>query len=161
MPATDFLAEKQNEIARRLRQLQPQVDEYRRLEEAAAALAGVPAGNATSTRESAPAPRRRGPGRPKRAATSTAAAAPAAKKPRSAKPAKGKARGRRKGSGERSAQALKVVNEQPGITIPELAKRMGIKQNYLYRVLPALEGEQKVQKKGRSWYPHPKAGAAS
>jgi len=30
---------------------------------------------------------------------------------------------------------------------------MGIKQNYLYRVLPGLEKEGKLQKKGRGWYP--------
>ena len=44
---------------------------------------------------------------------------------------------------------------QPGITIPELAAKMGIKQNYLYRVLPGLEQENKVSKQGRGW--HPKA----
>ena len=27
---------------------------------------------------------------------------------------------------------------KPGITIPEMAEKMGIKQNYLYRVLPGL-----------------------
>jgi hypothetical protein len=42
---------------------------------------------------------------------------------------------------------------QPGITIPELAGRMGIKQNYLYRVLPGLQKEAKVEKKGRGWHP--------
>ncbi|MFZ2049942.1 MAG: winged helix-turn-helix domain-containing protein, partial [Solirubrobacteraceae bacterium] len=58
----------------------------------------------------------------------------------------------RKGSGTRSAQALNFVKEQPGITIPELAARMGIKQNYLYRVLPSLEQEGKVAKQGRGWH---------
>ncbi len=42
---------------------------------------------------------------------------------------------------------------QPGITIPELAAKMGIKQNYLYRVLPGLEQENKVSKQGSGWYP--------
>jgi hypothetical protein len=28
---------------------------------------------------------------------------------------------------------------------------MGIKQNYLYRVLPALQKEGKVRKRGRTW----------
>ena len=63
--------------------------------------------------------------------------------------------GRRKGSGTRAAQALSFVQGQPGITIPELAAKMGIKQNYLYRVLPGLEQEGKVNKRGRGW--HPKA----
>jgi DNA-binding IclR family transcriptional regulator len=45
------------------------------------------------------------------------------------------------------------VQGQPGITIPELAAKMGIKQNYLYRVLPGLESEKKVEKRGRGWHP--------
>jgi hypothetical protein len=61
--------------------------------------------------------------------------------------------GRRKGSGTRAAQALSFVQGQPGITIPELAAKMGIKQNYLYRVLPSLEQEGKLEKKGRGWHP--------
>jgi hypothetical protein len=61
--------------------------------------------------------------------------------------------GRRKGSGTRAAQALSFVQGQPGITIPELAAKMAIKQNYLYRVLPGLEQEGKLEKKGRGWHP--------
>jgi hypothetical protein len=61
--------------------------------------------------------------------------------------------GRRKGSGTRAGQALSFVQGQPGITIPELAAKMGIKQNYLYRVLPGLEQEGKLEKKGRGWHP--------
>jgi hypothetical protein len=30
---------------------------------------------------------------------------------------------------------------------------MGIKQNYLYRVLPGLAKEGKLEKKGRGWHP--------
>jgi hypothetical protein len=56
------------------------------------------------------------------------------------------------GSETRAAEALSFVQGQPGITIAELAAKMGIKQNYLYRVLPALETEKKVQKKGRGWF---------
>jgi predicted transcriptional regulator len=61
--------------------------------------------------------------------------------------------GWRKGSGARGAQALDLLQAQPGITIPELAEKMGIKQNYLYRVLPGLEQDGRVEKKGRGWYP--------
>ena len=61
--------------------------------------------------------------------------------------------GRRKGSGTRAGQALAFVQGQPGITIPELAAKMGISSNYLYRVLPGLEEEGKLEKKGRGWYP--------
>jgi DNA-binding IclR family transcriptional regulator len=56
------------------------------------------------------------------------------------------------GSGTRAAQALSFVQGQPGITIPELAAKMGTKQNYLYRVLPVLEKEDNVYRQGRRWY---------
>ena len=139
---TDFLDEKRKEIADRLKELKPLVDEYHRLEAAAGALAGV--GGSAVRAAAATATGKRGPGRPR---GSSAKAAP---KPRKA--AKRRA-GRRKGSGTRATEALGLVQGQPGITIPELAAKMGIKQNYLYRVLPGLEQEKKVTKKGRGWYP--------
>jgi hypothetical protein len=159
---TDFLDEKRQEIQSRLAELKPLIDEYSRLEAAAAALEGV--GGTTST---VTAPVRRGPGRPKGSGRkpgrpkgsgrkAAAAAAPEAAA-ETAAPAKrgrppGRKAGRRKGSGTRAAQALSIVSEQPGVTIPELAARMGIKQNYLYRVLPGLEQEGKVAKQGRGWH---------
>ena len=44
------------------------------------------------------------------------------------------------------------MKARPGITIPELAEAMGIKQNYLYRVMPGLAEEGKVAKSGRGWH---------
>jgi hypothetical protein len=61
--------------------------------------------------------------------------------------------GRPKGGGRRATEALSLVQGQPGITIPELAGKMGIKENYLYRVLPGLKQERRLEKKGRGWYP--------
>nr|MDQ5807523.1 hypothetical protein [Actinomycetota bacterium] len=60
---------------------------------------------------------------------------------------------RPKGSGNRAQQAMALVTETPGITIPEMAQRMGIQVNYLYRVLPDLEQQGKVRKEGRGWFP--------
>jgi hypothetical protein len=158
----DFLDEKHREIRDRLKKLQPAVDEYRRLEAALAALAGV--GGSARASVAAAVSGRKGPGRPrgsgkKRAAASTATATKrttrTVKKPkRKATRATGRRRaGRRKGSGTRAVEALGLVQGQPGITIPELAAKMGIKQNYLYRVLPGLESEGKVTKRGRGWFP--------
>ena len=146
---TDFLDEKHREITDRLNELKPLVEEYSRLEAAAAALDGV--GGSSTRAAGKAAAGRRGPGRPRGSAsrtTKTAAKAPSKAK----RPAKRRA-GRRKGSGTRAAEALAFVQGQPGITIPELAAKMGIKQNYLYRVLPGLEQENKVQKQGRGWRP--------
>jgi hypothetical protein len=172
----DFLDDRRREISDRLKELKPFVDEFNRLEEAASVLAGV-VGSAASEASSV-ITRRRGPGRPRgtgarkagarKTARATATATRstttrrkvkrAAAKPKAAtarkpgRPPKRRA-GRRKGSGTRAAEALSFVQGQPGITIPELAAKMGIKQNYLYRVLPGLEQEKKVEKKDRGWYP--------
>jgi len=157
---TDFLDEKYQEITARLTELRPLVEEFHRLEAAASALdgvGGVSAGTPSPTpAATAPAPVRRGPGRPRgstnrpRPAVATATATEAVTPVRRG-PGRGRV-GRRKGSGTRSLQALTFVQEHPGITIPELASRMGIKQNYLYRVLPGLEQEGKVAKQGRGWH---------
>ncbi len=165
---TDFLDEKRREISDRLKELKQYVDEYTRLESAASALATV-RGSSSSSDSTATVKRRRGPGRPKGARAAAAATATKAKKrapsrkkagrpaarpaaKAAGRPAKRRA-GRRKGSGTRAAEALSFVQGQPGITIPELAAKMGIKQNYLYRVLPGLESEGKVKKQGRGWLP--------
>jgi hypothetical protein len=159
---TDLLDEKRKEINDRLVTLKPTVDEYDRLKAAASALAKV-GGSAPAT--SAAAPRRRGGGRPRgsvnragKATPAAASAAPAttrqaARRKPGRPPGRPKGRvGRRKGSGTRAAQALSFVQGQPGITVPELAVKMGIKQNYLYRVLPGLEQDGKLEKKGRGWF---------
>ena len=114
----EFLDEKRNEIAARLKELKPLVDEYERLEAAAAALDGVP-------RRRQLAPRRRG-----------AARSQGRSDPRRRGADEAKRRGRPKGSGTRGARRSRSSRRSPGITIPEIAEKMGIKQNYLYRVLP-------------------------
>jgi hypothetical protein len=160
---TDFLDEKRTEITARLKELKPLVDEYTRLAAAASALAKVGGSASTATSATAP-PRRRGPGRPRGSVNrTTTATAKAPAKPKRKKPGRppgkpgrppGRRRaGRRKGSGTRAAEAFGFVQGQPGITIPELAAKMAIKQNYLYRVLPGLQKEGKVSKKGRGWHP--------
>jgi hypothetical protein len=145
---SDFLDEKRQEIADRLKELEPVVDEVRRLEAAAVALAdavGSMVGTAASeagAAASAAVTRRRGPGRPRGSGTGKKG------------PGRPKGRGGRpKGSGTRSKQALRLVRKQPGITIAELAAEMKISSNYLYRVLPGLEQEGKLEKKGRGWFP--------
>ena len=132
----EFLDEKRREIAQRLKELKPLVDEYARLDAAAAALDSL-----TPTAPSKPA-RSRG----------ARHAAPKASPPRR-RAANGKGRGRPKGTGTRAKEALDLVTANPGITIPEIAAKMGIKQNYLYRVLPGLADDDLVEKDGRGWRP--------
>ncbi len=130
---TDFLEEKRREIQARLSELKPLVDEYQRLEAAERALAGVTDGDGSSTAgRPAPAPRARRATKPSGEGTGR--------------------RGRPKGSGQRASQALELVRSRPGITVPELAEAMGIKQNYLYRVMPDLAEQGLVTKSGRGWH---------
>lgn len=148
----DFLGQKQNEISERLAELKPLVEEYERLRAADAALDGLSVTSTTARVTRRPGPRaRRGPGRPRGSRSSAAATTPA---PRARRASTGRARrGRPKGGGKRAVEALKHITAHPGITIPELASRMGIKQNYLYRVLPTLEQAGSVAKQGRGWHP--------
>lgn len=146
---TDFLEQKRNEINERLAELTPLVAEAQLLEEAAAALAGIiPATNGVATAKRAPSARRRG-----RPPGSKAAAPEPAVVEASAKPAARRRAGRRKGSGKRSAEALSIIQEQPGVTVPEIAARMGIKRTYVYRILPDLEKGGAVRKEKRGWHP--------
>ena len=123
----DFLDEKRKEIQARLKELRPLVDEYHRLEAAEQALSGVD-GTSASTAAAAPTRRRR------RSGAGTGR------------------RGRPRGSGTRAAQAEQLVKDRPGITIPEIAEALGMKQNYLYRVMPQLASDGKVVKSGRGWH---------
>ena len=125
---TDFLDDKKREINDRLKELKPLVDEYQRLVAAKAALDGVGADSA--------APRR------SRRAAATGASGNGRRR-----------RGRPRGSGTRATQALDLVKANPGISIPEIAEKMDIQQNYLYRVLPGLAQDGLVEKQGRGWHP--------
>jgi DNA invertase Pin-like site-specific DNA recombinase len=79
---------------------------------------------------SAAAPRgRRGPGRPRGSRTR-----------------------RRRGS-TRADQAVKTVEASPGITASEIARKLGIQPNYMYRVMADLQKEGRVRKQGRGYHP--------
>jgi hypothetical protein len=118
------------DIDDRLRELK---EEVARLEAARTALVGG----------------RRRPGRPRRAATTTAAA-PTPRRRAARRP--GRPRGRSRG-GTRANQALELVRGTPGITIPQIAEKMGIEPNYLYRVMPRLATEGQVRRDGQGWHP--------
>lgn len=60
-------------------------------------------------------------------------------------------RRRRRRGGTRADQAVKIVSSNPGIGASEIAKRMGIKPNYVYRVMGDLQKEGRVRKRGRGY----------
>lgn len=127
---TDFLDTKIDEINARLKELKPLVDEHARLEKAAGALSN--SGGRSS---------------PSRSVTKSQS------RSRARANGAGGRRGRPRGSGKRALEAEKHVTANPGITVAELAERMKIQPNYLYRVLPTLQEQGRVRKKGKGWHP--------
>lgn len=115
------------DIEQRLQDLQ---DEVKRLEAARAALTGS----------------RRGPGRPP-GSTST----PTGSRRGATRRRPGRPRGRR-GGNTRSNQALELVRNRPGISIPQIAGELGIEPNYLYRVMPKLVADGEIRREGQGWY---------
>jgi DNA invertase Pin-like site-specific DNA recombinase len=59
--------------------------------------------------------------------------------------------GSRRRRGTRADQAVRLIKANPGISAAEVAKKMRIKPNYLYRVLGDLQKEGRVKKSGRSY----------
>ncbi len=132
----DFVDKAVKDIDGRLEELKLEVQ---KLEAARAALVGG----------------RRGPGRPRAASANGTSAAPA---PRRAARRPGRPRGRR-GGNTRANQALQLVKDKPGITIPEIASQLKIEPNYLYRVMPKLVEDGSVKREGQGWHPADKAAA--
>jgi predicted ArsR family transcriptional regulator len=85
---------------------------------------------------------RRGPGRPAKAHSANGNGA-----------GRNGVRSRGRRNGTRADQALALVRERPGITIPEIAASLGTEPNYLYRVMPNLVKDGKVRRDGQGWYP--------
>ena len=125
----DFLQRTAREIEGRLRSLR---DEAFRLEAALVALTGGA---------------KRRPGHPGRNGTTRPLSRSAGRRNgRAAEPRQ------RRGGNTRANQALELVREKPGITIPEIATAMKIEPNYLYRVLPRLASDGQVRRDGKGWH---------
>ncbi len=123
----EFVDSTVKDIDARLSELK---DEVSKLEAARTALVGA----------------RRGPGRPR---GTTGRARSGTRRTSSGRRTR-RTRGRR-GGATRANQALELVRSTPGITIPEIAKSMGIAPNYLYRVLPKLQQEGQIKRNGQGW----------
>lgn len=141
----DFRAAEQR-VAQRLKELAPAVDEYRELEAVARQLgidAALTSQPATATRP-----------RAKRRRASRAPAKPraAASKPAPEKPPSGRAR-RSAPPGQREQQVLELAREQPGVTVADAGKALGVDPTSLYRVVRRLEARGELRKNGRGLEP--------
>ena len=125
----DVLTEMRSGLEKRLRELEPLIKEHAQVREALDVLKGA---GTRARRAAASAPKRS-----QSTKTSTATRGP----------------GRPRGTGGRAQEALKLVHKHPGIAIGEMAKRMKIQPNYLYRILPHLEKDGKVKKRDKGYHP--------
>jgi sugar-specific transcriptional regulator TrmB len=126
-PTNNVLDEARQLVERRLADLD---EERQRLERALAELGGKSS--------------RRRPGRPRGSSKKAASGSTGPAAPR---------RRRKRRGGTRGDQAVKLIEDQPGISASDVAKAMKIKPNYLYRVLGDLEKEGRVKKDGRKYHP--------
>jgi hypothetical protein len=126
-PSSNHLDVARDALEKTIRELE---DQIKQAEQALAALGGKVT--------------RRGPGRPRGSANKTVAKASKAGAPR---------RRRKRRGGTRADQAVKLIEDNPGISASDVAKQMKIKPNYLYRVLSDLEKEGRVKKDGRQYHP--------
>ena len=143
-PRTDFLTQQRRQIDSRLQELKPAYEEYLTLLQAKEALEGLK----TPSRVGRP-PGRRGPGRPRGSAngrrrTTRAPSTNGRRRPR-------RAATRRRAGGTRADQALQLIKSNPGMTVPQIADKMGIRQNYLYRVTAALQKQGSVKRRGQGF----------
>lgn len=53
----------------------------------------------------------------------------------------------------RADEALKLVSQNPGITVPEIARELKVRQNYLYRVMDSLQKKRAVKRRKRGYHP--------
>jgi hypothetical protein len=67
------------------------------------------------------------------------------------RPRGSKTKRRRRRGGTRREQALKLISDNPEITVGQIAEKMKIAPNYVYRVMNDLKKERLVRKKGKGW----------
>jgi transcriptional regulator with GAF, ATPase, and Fis domain len=138
----DQFRDAEQRVAKRLKELEPAVDEYRQLEEVAQRL-----GLDVSARATPPAAKRAS---TRRKSTRTRAKT-AHSKATASSPAKPASRPSRTGAraGQRGEQLIELVRARPGITVREAGKELGVDPTGLYRVVHRLEQGRQLRKRGR------------
>jgi uncharacterized membrane protein len=168
----------EEQVAKRLRELKPLVAEYHQLEQVAQRLGlNVSDDDATVGSEpqaASPKATRRGrrasttksrsTTKPRSAAAAredggdgaTAPTSVAATQPRRVRSPRNPASKRRAGANRtprREQDVLRLVNERPGITVSEIAKRLGVDATGLYRPVHKLEQRGAITKQGPALQP--------
>ena len=132
MDMSELITNIRSQLEKRLRDLEPHVKEHAQIKDALGKLADtVSPGGGTGSRA---------------AAARATAKAPTRRRA-------GDARGGRprKGQPSRAEQFLEAIRANPGLTVSDAAKQMGIGPNYLYRVRNDLLKAGKIKKQGQGF----------
>jgi MarR family protein len=184
MSLLDQVRKLEQQVVDRLKELEPLTREYEQLRKLAERLGlryapkpddgeREPEPTAAATRDSgrkrAPKPAARRAAKPqaaRRAAKPQPARSPARKraakgaaKPRAARSTSGQRAAAR--PGQRQDDVLRLVVEQPGITVRELGERLGVDSTGLYRIVKRLADGGRVRKDGPRVHPVESPTAAS
>jgi hypothetical protein len=152
MAVLDELERVKRQVARRLGELEPLVTEYNELQQVADRL-GISPGDRQALRRS---------GRRSRGSAATGTrAVPAASRAKTRRASSRRsstrrtARSRRNTAapGSRQQEVLRLVNERPGISVPELGKELAVDPTGLYQIVRRLEGRGLIRKDGRELRP--------
>jgi Winged helix-turn-helix DNA-binding len=147
MALLDQLHRMEQQVQRRLRELEPLVNEYHELQKVAQRL-GISHSDGKTTASPA--------GHSRVAATGRGATAGATKTSRTRRATTGRGTRRRRTAaspGSRQQEVLRLVNQRPGITVPELGKELGVDPTGLYQIVRRLESRGQIRKDGRQLQP--------
>ena len=133
-PRRDFITQQKKQIDAELERLRPAHEEYLTLLKVREALEGVSVQTADGRRTGGRTAQGRIAARPGRRAG----------RPRRGRPPKG--------TPTRADETLALIKTNPGITVAEIAKRMDIRQNYLYRVTGQLQKQGRVKRRNGGFH---------
>jgi hypothetical protein len=163
MATTDFLTKQRRQIKTRLEELRPLYEEYLTLERAQDALDQLeaPIRRVVRGRRGPGRPpgsknrkAKRGPGRPPGSKSRTSTRGRSTARKSSTRRSTRRTTARRRSTGTtRADQTLATIKANPGIGIGDLAKRLGIRPNYLYRVTAQLQKERKIRRRNGGFHP--------
>ena len=131
MSVLDEVRALEERVVARLNELRPLVEEYEELQRVAQRL-----GFDATAAPAASKPRRRASATRTRASTS-----------------RRRAGGTRAVGAERRARIIGLVEQRPGITVPEISRELGVDPPPVYRVVRKLEADGVVRKDGRGLRP--------
>jgi DNA primase len=133
-------------VVSRLAELRPLVEEYEQLQQVADRLGfdeQKPAARGARRRQR-PSPRQR----------PSVKSSPSARQGRKPKPRRASSRrtdvSTKAVGAERRARILELIEQRPGITVPDLSRELGVDPPPLYRAVRKLQSDAVVRKEGKS-----------